>query len=215
MIHSDHGSQFTPGRDKRAKDSGLLPSMGTSGRLRNASSSPRARMQTELLDRRRRPSHRARQMDLDTEIFTTATTPSALAGAACRIEKLYAPTSPASQTPRSHSGAQTTQRCCSFDYRGPRTTTPRRSRVAATTWRSGYPAHTNPIEYTSIPSDSPERHQGTGYAGRRGDGVPLIESAKPWRAVTRPTGRPGPRRRPVRERQARPRPERRGCSQVA
>ena len=56
VIHSDHGSQFTSWAfTQRAKESGLLPSMGTIGdAFDNAViESFWARMQTELLDRRR------------------------------------------------------------------------------------------------------------------------------------------------------------------
>jgi len=56
VIHSDHGSQFTSWAfTQRAKDSGLLPSMGTIGdAFDNAViESFWGRMQTELLDRRR------------------------------------------------------------------------------------------------------------------------------------------------------------------
>jgi putative transposase len=56
VIHSDHGSQFTSWAfTQRAKNSGLLPSMGTiSDAYDNAViESFWARMQTELLDRRR------------------------------------------------------------------------------------------------------------------------------------------------------------------
>jgi putative transposase len=55
VIHSDHGSQFTSWAfTQRAKDSGLLPSMGTVGdAFDNAViESFWGRMQTELLDRR-------------------------------------------------------------------------------------------------------------------------------------------------------------------
>jgi putative transposase len=56
VIHSDHGSQFTSWAfTQRAKESGLLPSMGTVGDAYDNAviESFWARMQTELLDRRR------------------------------------------------------------------------------------------------------------------------------------------------------------------
>jgi putative transposase len=56
VIHSDHGSQFTSWAfTQRAKESGLLPSMGTIGDAYDNAviESFWARMQTELLDRRR------------------------------------------------------------------------------------------------------------------------------------------------------------------
>ena len=56
VIHSDHGSQFTSWAfTQRAKDAGLLPSMGTIGDAYDNAviESFWARMQTELLDRRR------------------------------------------------------------------------------------------------------------------------------------------------------------------
>jgi putative transposase len=56
VIHSIHGSQFTSwAYTQRAKDSGLLPSMGTIGDADDNAviESFWARMQTELLDRRR------------------------------------------------------------------------------------------------------------------------------------------------------------------
>jgi len=56
VIHSDHGSQFTSWAfTRRAKDSGLLPSMGTIGDAYDNAviESFWARMQTELLDRHR------------------------------------------------------------------------------------------------------------------------------------------------------------------
>lgn len=56
VIHSDHGSQFTSWAfTQRAKDSGLLPSMGTVGDAYDNAviESFWARMQTELLDRQR------------------------------------------------------------------------------------------------------------------------------------------------------------------
>jgi putative transposase len=56
VIHSDHGSQFTSWAfTQHAKDSGLLPSMGTIGDADDNAviESFWARMQTELLDRRR------------------------------------------------------------------------------------------------------------------------------------------------------------------
>jgi putative transposase len=56
VIHSDHGSQFTSWAfTQRAKDSGLLPSMGTIGDAYDNAviESFWGRMQTELLDRRR------------------------------------------------------------------------------------------------------------------------------------------------------------------
>jgi putative transposase len=56
VIHGDHGSQFTSwAYTQRAKDSGLLPSMGTIGDADDNAviESFWARMQTELLDRRR------------------------------------------------------------------------------------------------------------------------------------------------------------------
>jgi putative transposase len=56
VIHSDHGSQYTSWAfAQRAKDSGLLPSMGTIGDTYDNAviESFWARMQTELLDRRR------------------------------------------------------------------------------------------------------------------------------------------------------------------
>jgi len=56
VIHSDHGSQFTSWAfTQRAKDSGLLPSMGTIGDAYDNAviESFWARMQTELLDRQR------------------------------------------------------------------------------------------------------------------------------------------------------------------
>jgi putative transposase len=56
VIHSDHGSQFTSWAfTQRAKESGLLPSMGTIGDAYDNAviESFWARMQTELLDRQR------------------------------------------------------------------------------------------------------------------------------------------------------------------
>jgi putative transposase len=56
VIHSDHGSQYTSWAfTQRAKDSGLLPSMGTIGDAYDNAviESFWARMQTELLDRQR------------------------------------------------------------------------------------------------------------------------------------------------------------------
>jgi transposase InsO family protein/transposase-like protein len=56
VIHSDHGSQFTSWAfTQRAKDSGLVPSMGTVGDAYDNAviESFWARMQTELLDRQR------------------------------------------------------------------------------------------------------------------------------------------------------------------
>jgi putative transposase len=56
VIHSDHGSQYTSWAfTQRAKESGLLPSMGTIGDAYDNAviESFWARMQTELLDRRR------------------------------------------------------------------------------------------------------------------------------------------------------------------
>jgi putative transposase len=56
VIHSDHGSQFTSWAfTQRARDSGLLPSMGTIGDAYDNAviESFWARMQTELLDRQR------------------------------------------------------------------------------------------------------------------------------------------------------------------
>ena len=56
VIHSDHGSQFTSWAfTQRAKDSGLLPSMGTVGDAYDNAviESFWGRMQTELLDRQR------------------------------------------------------------------------------------------------------------------------------------------------------------------
>jgi len=56
VIHSDHGSQYTSWAfTQRAKESGLLPSMGTIGDAYDNAviESFWARMQTELLDRQR------------------------------------------------------------------------------------------------------------------------------------------------------------------
>jgi putative transposase len=56
VIHSDHGSQYTSWAfTQRARESGLLPSMGTIGDAYDNAviESFGARMQTELLDRQR------------------------------------------------------------------------------------------------------------------------------------------------------------------
>jgi len=55
IIHSDHGTQFTSWAfTRRAKDSGLLPSMGSIGDCDNAMiESFWGRMQVELLNRKR------------------------------------------------------------------------------------------------------------------------------------------------------------------
>ena len=56
VIHSDHGSQYTSWAfTQRAKDSGLLPSMGTIGDAYDNAviESFWGRLQTELLDRQR------------------------------------------------------------------------------------------------------------------------------------------------------------------
>jgi hypothetical protein len=114
VIHSDHGSQYTSWAfTQRARDSGLLPSMGTIGDAYDNAviESFWARMPTELLDRERWTT----RLELANAIFEylessptgNDATARSVGAPLLSTRSCTQPTSPDSHTPRSPNGAQT------------------------------------------------------------------------------------------------------------
>jgi putative transposase len=150
VVHSDHGSQYTSWAfTQRARESGLLPSMGTIGDAYDNAviESFWARMQTELLDRQRWRTRveLANAIFEYLEIFHNRQRRHSALGWRTPLNSRSStpPTSPDSHTPRSPNGAQTSTNnrgpitsATSTSNPGRRGSTARSSALTASTLRS-------------------------------------------------------------------------------